>query len=437
MKKERLKLDLSLIELNEGQLSWLPKNPRTWTQTDIDKTAASIKQDPDFLEDRPLLVVSREDSPNLVVFAGNLRSVGARAARLSRVPCVLYSPEEDEDYETIRRRAMKDNGSFGQFDWDEVFSSPWGQMDLDSMGIGKAFAHSDEASGMHLSTEGGEGDEGYDEFVDKFKPKLTTDDCYTPPAVYDAVLEFVGTLTPMAGRKVVRPFFPGGDYEDMKQYPANCIVVDNPPFSLLTKIIRFYCEKQIQFFIFGPALTLFSAATDCDITYIIPDSVIMYENGARVHTGFITNIESDIRIWCCPELGRMIDEAQPHEDKTKQGFVYPDNIVTAAILGKISKRGIELKIRKVSCEPLKESDSALEQGRHALYGGGYILSDRAAAEHAAAERAAAERAAAERAAAERAAAEHAAAERADATRLNLSPREKAIIERLNEKELAK
>ena len=24
--------------------------------------------------------------------------------------------------------------------------------------------------------------ETYEEFVDKFKPKLTTDDCYTPPA---------------------------------------------------------------------------------------------------------------------------------------------------------------------------------------------------------------------------------------------------------------
>lgn len=415
MKKERVNIGLEWIQLNEGQLPWLPKNPRKWTQTDIDKTAASIKEDPDFLEDRPLLVVSLEDTPYFIVFAGNLRSEGAKAAGRALVPCVLYTPETAEDYETIRRRAMKDNGSFGQFDWDEVFSSPWGQMDLDSMGIGKAFAHSDEAAGMHLSTEGGEGDEGYDEFVDKFKPKLTTDDCYTPPAVYDAVLEFVGTLTPMAGRKVVRPFFPGGNYEDMTQYPANCIVVDNPPFSLLSKIIRFYCEKQIQFFIFGPALTLFSA-TDCDLTYIIPDSEIIYENGARVRTGFITNIKSDIRIWCCPELGRMIDEAQPDEDKTKQGFIYPDNIVTAAILGKISKRGIELKIRKDSCEPLKESDSALEQGR-ALYGGGYILSDLAAAERAAAERAVAERAA--------------------ATRLNLSPREKAIIERLNEKELAK
>lgn len=125
--------------MNEGQLPWLPKNPRKWTQTDIDKTAASIKEDPDFLEDRPLLVVSLEDTLYFVVFAGNLRSEGAKAAKRRTVPCVLYTPETAEDYETIRRRAMKDNGSFGQFDWDEVFSSPWGQMDLDSMGIGKAF----------------------------------------------------------------------------------------------------------------------------------------------------------------------------------------------------------------------------------------------------------------------------------------------------------
>ena len=28
----------------------------------------------------------------------------------------------------------------------------------------------------------------YDGFVEKFKPKKTTDDCYTPPAVYDLSL---------------------------------------------------------------------------------------------------------------------------------------------------------------------------------------------------------------------------------------------------------
>ena len=92
----------------------------------------------------------------------------------------------------------------------------------------------------------------------------------------------------------------------------------------------------------------------------------------------------------------------------EQPFPHSDNIVTAATLGKIAERDVELKIRKTSCEPIKESDSAKEQGR-SLYGGGFIMSDRAAAERAAAERAA-------------------------ATRLNLSDREKAIIARLNEQD---
>lgn len=163
MKKERVNIGPEWVQLNEGQLPWLPKNPRKWTQTDIDKTAASIKEDPDFLEDRPLLVVSLKDTPDFVVFAGNLRSEGAKAAGRSLVPCVLYTPETADDYETIRRRAMKDNGSFGQFDWDEVFSSPWGQMDLDAMGIGKAFQQ-----GGDPFNEGGEGEGSPDDYGTEF-----------------------------------------------------------------------------------------------------------------------------------------------------------------------------------------------------------------------------------------------------------------------------
>lgn len=30
----------------------------------------------------------------------------------------------------------------------------------------------------------------YEEFVDKFKPKKTTDDCYTPGAIYEAVKDW-------------------------------------------------------------------------------------------------------------------------------------------------------------------------------------------------------------------------------------------------------
>lgn len=36
-----------------------------------------------------------------------------------------------------------------------------------------------------------EASEEYKAFVDKFKPKLTTDDCYTPPNIYETVKEWV------------------------------------------------------------------------------------------------------------------------------------------------------------------------------------------------------------------------------------------------------
>ena len=74
----------------------------------------------------------------------------------------------------------------------------------------------------------------YDGFVEKFKPKKTTDDCYTPPEVYDIVLKHVREKYNIADDvPIVRPFYPGGDYENY-DYPEGC-VVDNPPFSIFAK----------------------------------------------------------------------------------------------------------------------------------------------------------------------------------------------------------
>ena len=132
MKKERKQLPLDRIELNTGQLPWLPKNPRTWTQSDIDRTATSIREDTDFLEDRPLLVTPCGEK--FVAFAGNLRREGAAAAKLASVPAVVYHPENDTDFATIKRRAMKDNGSFGSWDWDELANS-WDDLPLADWGV--------------------------------------------------------------------------------------------------------------------------------------------------------------------------------------------------------------------------------------------------------------------------------------------------------------
>lgn len=135
MRKERKELQLDAVLLNEGQVDWLPRNPRTWTQTDIDKTAASIVEDPDFLEERPILVIPFQGK-TYIAFAGNLRHEGSKAAKRATAPCVIYYPETEADREAVRRRAMKDNGSFGKFDWDEIANNPvWGRMRLADFGI--------------------------------------------------------------------------------------------------------------------------------------------------------------------------------------------------------------------------------------------------------------------------------------------------------------
>ena len=158
MRKERKDILLASIQLNTGQLEWLPANPRTWTQTDIDATRDSILEDPDFLEDRPLLVVTFGKA--FISFAGNLRHEGATAAKLSKVPCVVYYPETAEEYDTILRRAMKDNGQFGKTDWNAIYSSKWGTLPLEKWGLTpKDWTSPEGGEGNMPGAQGGEGGE--------------------------------------------------------------------------------------------------------------------------------------------------------------------------------------------------------------------------------------------------------------------------------------
>lgn len=133
MNKTRTTLPLSALLLNEGQLDWLPRNPRTWTKEDVERTAKSIAEDPDFLEDRPVLAIPFQDG-KYIVFGGNLRREGSKAAGRKDVPAVVYVPETDDDRTTILRRAMKDNGSFGSWDYDAL-ANEWDDLPLADFGI--------------------------------------------------------------------------------------------------------------------------------------------------------------------------------------------------------------------------------------------------------------------------------------------------------------
>ena len=278
----------------------------------------------------------------------------------------------------------------------------------------------------------------YEGFVEKFKPKKTTDDCYTPPEIYDTVLEWLGENVDLKGREIKRPFYPGGDYK-AEHYPDNCVVVDNPPFSILSKILNFYVASGVKFFLFAPTLTMTSAkiarGTDIDITYITCGVTVTYANGAIVNTSFTSNLFGDVRVWACHELYQRIKRVNDRCVKEKKVrppmFDYPRNVTSAAILSRLPKHGVSIKIKKRDCLRIKALDAQKKAGK-AIFGSGFLLSDRAAAEKAAAESMAEKNIVEEKAMQEKAAAEKRAAEKAAAIVWELSEREKRIIKGLNE-----
>lgn len=124
------------------------------------------------------------------------------------------------------------------------------------VGVGLTPATGSTKKGVHsghlfvLRAEDGDNvaiGETYEEFVEKFKPKKTTDDCYTPPSVYAVIRDWACEEYGIDPDKIVRPFFPGGDYEHF-DYSDGVVVLDNPPFSILTSICQFYLDRGIHFF---------------------------------------------------------------------------------------------------------------------------------------------------------------------------------------------
>lgn len=85
----------------------------------------------------------------------------------------------------------------------------------------------------------------YKVFVEKFKPKKTTDDCYTPENIYETVKEWACNEYGINPEKIVRPFWPGGDYE-CYPYKDGDVVLDNPPFSIIGQIVKFYNRYEAK-----------------------------------------------------------------------------------------------------------------------------------------------------------------------------------------------
>ncbi len=261
----------------------------------------------------------------------------------------------------------------------------------------------------------------YEAFVAKFKAMKTSDDTFTPENVYATVRDWAVRRYSIApGTPIVRPFWPEGDYTKA-DYPDGCVVIDNPPFSILAKIVAWYNTKGIRFFLFAPAMTSLALCRDGLTAFIATQNTITFANGGKVSTSFVTNMEqADVLATTASDLHDALDAVNTENEKKSKKHVtplkLPNELVTASRIGYLSVHHTPYTVRRSDAVFVRKLDN-LPGG---VYGAGFLLSPRAAAERAAAERAAAERAAAERAAAERAAAHV----------INLSAREIDLIKRI-------
>ena len=217
--------------------------------------------------------------------------------------------------------------------------------------------------------------EEYYNWLQKFEKRTTSDDTFTPPDVYDAVLDYVDKhILSLDSLTVERPFYPDGDYQaHTKNYDENTVVIDNPPFSILSTIIDFYLQNNIKFFLFAPALTVLSPMRKLNYTAIIAPAKICYDNGAMVATAFVTNLCGSVQAMTAPALHNALT-ALEKQKQTLSKYQYPANVLMVNNLNKLCRAGIEFSVGCDESTFIGQLESQKEH-KKTLFGGGLLVSD--------------------------------------------------------------
>jgi len=102
-----------------------PNNPRVIKDDKFDKLVTSIKEFPEMLEARPIVV-----NPDMVVLGGNMRLKALKAAGVKEAPVYVATWDEIKQKEFI----IKDNVGFGEWDWD-ILANEWDSEELEGWGL--------------------------------------------------------------------------------------------------------------------------------------------------------------------------------------------------------------------------------------------------------------------------------------------------------------
>lgn len=114
---------MEIRKISEVKLN--PNNPRLIKDEKFKKLCQSLKDFPEMLNIRPIVV-----NKDMIILGGNMRYKAAKEIGLKEIPVTIADLTEDKQREFL----IKDNTSGGEWDW-KVLANEWDSEELEAWGL--------------------------------------------------------------------------------------------------------------------------------------------------------------------------------------------------------------------------------------------------------------------------------------------------------------
>jgi ParB-like chromosome segregation protein Spo0J len=114
---------MEVVKISEVKLN--PNNPRLIKDDKFKKLVQSIKDFPEMLDIRPIVV-----NQDMIILGGNMRYKACKEAGLKEIPVIVTDLTEEQQREFL----IKDNTSGGEWDF-EMLANEWDVEQLEEWGL--------------------------------------------------------------------------------------------------------------------------------------------------------------------------------------------------------------------------------------------------------------------------------------------------------------
>lgn len=123
MTEKKETIEVKVVKINDIKSN--PNNPRIIKDNKFKKLVESIKNFPEMIKVRPIVV-----NTDMIVLGGNMRLKAMKEAGLKEAPIQIVDWDEQKQKEFI----IKDNVGFGEWDWDELANN-WDEAELNDWAL--------------------------------------------------------------------------------------------------------------------------------------------------------------------------------------------------------------------------------------------------------------------------------------------------------------